>query len=554
MKACLLAPGPEPAGTPELPGNAPDLVRDLALRPVLAAMAAGDEFLLTTATDALLRSLPDPETIGYRQQILIDALENAAIVRQLYALTVEAIEGESKIYRGIFNNYPDAVLRRAIESLTFLMPLLRRLHALAETGAAGFQSPGFTRFFAMITDELGPAYLETVNTHLKVLKFRAGVLLSAGLGPGNQATGYTLRRSLTRGRGRICDFFTDLLAYRDRSVLSFQISDRDEGGYRALSVLRDRGINLAANALAQADDHILDFFTLLRTELGFYVSCLNLHDALARSGAPICLPKPEPRHSLPVLSARGLYEAPLALAEHGPVVGNDLGADGMTLVMMTGANEGGKSTFLRAVGAAQLMMQAGMFVCADYYSATICDGLHTHFKREEDAALRSGKLDEELARMSTIAGHLRSGSMVLFNESFAATNEREGSSISRDVIRALTEAGVRVLFVTHLYDLAHSLFDRGLPDSLFLQAERRPDGRRTFRLCPGEPTPTSYGEDLYTRIFTARPHNRAGGGEHPVGTGAAAVEEATQLTPARTTSGAYAPHGPLSIGRTSRHA
>lgn len=200
-------------------------------------------------------------------------------------------------------------------------------------------------------------------------------------------------------------------------------------------------------------------------------------------------------------------------------MGNDLGADGMTLVMMTGANEGGKSTFLRAVGAAQLMMQAGMFVCAEYYSATICDGLHTHFKREEDAALRSGKLDEELARMSTIAGHLHPGSMVLFNESFAATNEREGSSISRDVIAALTEAGVRVFFVTHLYDLAHSLFDMGLPNALFLQAERRPDGQRTFRLCPGEPTRTSYGEDLYSRIFAVQRPETAWSGEeqvHPV--------------------------------------
>jgi len=549
MKACLLAPGPEPASPPELPGNAADLIRDLALRPALAAMAGGDEFLLTTATATLLRGLAEPETIGYRQQILIDALENPDTVRQLYALTVEAIEGESKIYRGLFNNYPDAVLRRSIESLTFLMPLLRRLHALAETNAAGFRSPGFTRFFAMIAGELGPGYLDIVNAHLKQLKFRAGVLVSAGLGPGNQAAGYTLRRSLSPRRGRICGFFTGLVAYRDRSALSFQISDRDEGGYRALSDLRDRGINLAANALAQADDHILDFFALLRTELGFYVSCLNLHDTLARAGAPICLPKPEPRQDPPVLSARGLYEAALALAGRGPVVGNDLCADGRLLVMMTGANEGGKSTFLRAVGVAQLMMQAGMFVCAEYYSASVCDGLHTHFKREEDAALRSGKLDEELARMSTIAGHLRPGSMVLFNESFAATNEREGSSISRDVIRALTEAGVRVVFVTHLYDLARSLFDLALPDALFLQAERRPDGRRTFKLRPGEPTRTSYGEDLYTRIFTGQVHDKAVSGDYP-----AAAVEATELTSAGTTTGDPAPLGPLSTGRTSPRA
>jgi len=511
MKACLLAPGPDPAAMPALPGNARELIHDLALGPALAAMAAGDEFLLTTAADALLQSLPDPETIDYRQQVLIDALENPAIVRQLYALTVEAIEGERKIYRGFFNKYPEAVLRRAIESLTFLIPLLRRLHAMAGTRTERFHSEGFTRFFAMITEQLGPDYLETVNAHLKDLKFRNGVLLSAGLGPGNQATGYTLRRSLSPRRGRILDFFTNLFASRGRSVLSFQIHDRDEGGYRALSDLRDRGVNLAANALAQADDHILDFFTLLRTELGFYVGCLNLYDTLTRTSAPICLPKPEPRNGPPVLSARGLYETVLALAGRGPVVGNDLCADGRSLVMITGANEGGKSTFLRAVGVAQLMMQAGMFVAAEYYSASVCDGLHTHFKREEDAALRSGKLDEELARMNTIADQLRPGSMVLFNESFAATNEREGSSISRDIIAALTESGVLVLFVTHLYDLVSSLYDLELPDVLFIQAERCPSGQRTFKLTPGKPTRTSYGEDLYTRIFTGAGRNGARG-------------------------------------------
>ncbi|MBT2596416.1 MutS-related protein [Arthrobacter sp. ISL-72] len=501
MKAFLLAPAGSP--TPELPANAADLVRDLALRPVLEAMAKGDEFLLTTATDTLARSLTDPESIHYRQQILLDCLENPATVRRLYALTVEAIEGEKKIYRGIFNNYPGAILRRAIESLTFLMPLLRRLHELATDEAGTFHSPGFTRFFAMITDELGPVYLQSVTAHLKQLKFRSGVLLSASLGPGNQATGYTLRRPPHRTRWQaLCNFFTDFFT-SDRSVLSFHISDRDESGYRALSDLRDRGMNLAANALAQSDDHILDFFALLRAELGFYVSCLNLHDRLTTTGTEICLPKPEPEpvNSEPVLSARGLYEPSLALAGHRPAVGNDLGADGMSLVMITGANEGGKSTFLRATGAAQLMMQAGMFVCAEYFSASTCNGLYTHFKREEDAALRSGKLDEELSRMNSIAGHLMPGSMVLFNESFAATNEREGSSISYDIIRSLTEAGVRVLIVTHLYDLAHSLFAQAPPDALFLQAERQADGRRTFKLHPGEPTRTSYGDDLYTRVF-----------------------------------------------------
>jgi DNA mismatch repair ATPase MutS len=60
--------------------------------------------------------------------------------------------------------------------------------------------------------------------------------------------------------------------------------------------------------------------------------------------------------------------------------------------------------------------------------------LFTHYKREEDTAMESGKFDEELSRMSTIVDELTPDAMVLFNESFAATNEREGSEIGMSAV------------------------------------------------------------------------------------------------------------------------
>ena len=176
-------------------------------------------------------------------------------------------------------------------------------------------------------------------------------------------------------------------------------------------------------------------------------------------------------------------------------------ADGKQVIMITGANHGGKSTFLRSVGLAQLMMQAGMFVPAGSFTASVSTGVFTHFKREEDATMEKGKLDEELDRMSTIAGQISAGGLLLCNESFASTNEREGSEIARQIIRALTEAGIRIVFVTHMYDLAGRYYAEHDPAALFLRAERRPDGQRTFRVPPGEPLPTSYGEDLYQQVF-----------------------------------------------------
>jgi DNA mismatch repair ATPase MutS len=200
-------------------------------------------------------------------------------------------------------------------------------------------------------------------------------------------------------------------------------------------------------------------------------------------------------------SAAGLYDPCLALTVSTPVIGNDVSAGGASLTVITGANQGGKSTFLRSVGLAQLMMQSGMFAAAAALRASVCPAVFTHYKREEDATMTSGKLDEELARMSDITAHITPGSLLLCNESFASTNEREGSEIARQIIRAMRGAGIRVFFVTHLYDLARGLYAEPGPAALFLRPERQLDGRRTFRLVLGEPLPTSHGQDVYADVF-----------------------------------------------------
>jgi DNA mismatch repair ATPase MutS len=245
---------------------------------------------------------------------------------------------------------------------------------------------------------------------------------------------------------------------------------------------------------------ILSFFNMLRTELAFYVGCLNLQAQLTQRGEPACFPAPTPQgergHSFD-----GLYDVCLALSMNRRAVGNDANANGKDLVIITGANQGGKSTFLRSIGLSQLMMQCGMFVAAETFSSNVCSALFTHYKREEDATMKSGKLDEELSRMSDIAEKITPDSMVLFNESFAATNEREGSEIARQIVRALLEKRIKVFFVTHLYEFAHGFFDQELENAIFLRAERQTSGGRTFKLVEGQPLPTSYGADLYRGIF-----------------------------------------------------
>ena len=494
MKAFLLYNDRDFDLKEKLAWNEPALSQDLELNTLFNAMALGDQFLFEVAKAAIVSGLHNGvDTVLYRQEILKDCLKHPSTIRDLYAIAVEGIETEKKGYWGILAKYPAGILNRSIELLRMHIPILTKLRRVAEEQAHEFESGGFLVLFATLKRELSDEYFAEMQDHLQKLKFRHGVLISAELGRGNKGANYVLRKMERQS-------WLKRVLPPTAPVYSYHLHPRDESGARALSELNERGINLAANALGQSSDHILSFLQMLRTELAFYVGCLNLHERLSGKGEPTCFPLPvsssERQHSF-----AGLYDVCLSLRLEQRVVGNDADANNKNLVIITGANQGGKSTFLRSIGVAQLMMQAGMFVAAEIFSANVCDGLFTHYRREEDVTMKSGKLDEELSRMSEIVENITRNSMVLFNESFAATNEREGSEIARHIVGPLLEKRIKMFFVTHLYDFAHGFYNQKMEVVMFRRAERQPDGTRTFKLVEGEPLETSYGEDLYRGTF-----------------------------------------------------
>lgn len=470
------------------------LAQDLELGTLWSVMANGDEYLFEVAKRVLLSPLTSPDEIRYRQRVLADCTAQPAVVRALYDLALEALTNERKIGGIWHDTSPDRLLHWAVEVLALHVDVLRRLRTLADDHAEKFQSDGFARFFAMLKTELDDDYLALIEQHLQELQFKRGLLLSAELDDGSKGRHYMVhnRREL-RWTKRLS------LAARPRGY-SFTIPARDENGFRALDEIRGNGLSHTANAVAQSADHVKSLFAMLRVELAFYLACLNLSEQLNAKGQPVCFPDPLPAEQVSMVT-EGLYDPGLTLHLDARVVGNDVLAADKRLVIVTGANQGGKSTFLRSVGVAQLMMQSGMFVAAAAFQANVCSGVFTHYKREEDTTMRSGKLDEELARMSAIADQITPDALLLCNESFAATNEREGSEIARQIVHAMLDKHIKVLFVTHMYDFAHTFATNPSDTTLFLRAERLTDGTRTYRLTEEAPIPTSYGEDTYRRIF-----------------------------------------------------
>ena len=468
------------------------LTADLELEYILSAMAGEDKLVYDVCSRILLRPLRTEDTIRYRQAILADCIRNPGTIRALYAITTDAQKRKSQSWSWLSaRQYLSSNFSSAVSLLKIYVEELLRLRNTLGADGQRFRSDGLIRFTRMLWQELDDGYFSQVDALLEELKDDKGTLISAKLGNYCQGVDYVMRRREKSHFGRHWYF-----------APSFSIAPRDDAGASDLGERRDRAINESTNVLAQSAEHVGSFFTVLQQELAFYVGCLNLHDKIEGLGMSVCIPGLLPPES-ENRRFENLYDVGLALTKNEKVIGNRLASESKRLFIITGANQGGKSTFLRSIGEAQLMMQCGMFVGAESFQAPIRNGIFTHFKREEDTAMKSGKLDEELSRMNGIADHIAPGALLLFNESFAATNEREGSEICRQITAALIENKMEVFFVTHLYTFAISFFHEGRPDILYLSAQRMDNGLRTFRIIPGEPLQTAYGEDLYRRLFQA---------------------------------------------------
>ncbi|GAA4400875.1 MutS-related protein [Tsukamurella soli] len=500
MRTRLLSPQRDLTDLPALPPRSEELRRDLGLEPLLAAMADGDDDVYRVAERMLLGATATAAEIRHRHAVLRDCIAHPAEVAELRRIAVDAVEQERRNYFGLFTRAtPEKVLYRSLDVLDMFVEVFARLRTTCARYAPLFRSAGLRAFLAEVATELDDAYLTEVRAHLRELRFARGELVSARLGMGNHGTDYTLRRAGPVGRRG--------WPHREPGGVGFDVTEVDGPGGEDLAALAGRGVRTAADSLAQATDHVARYFQTIADELGFYLGTVALLTALTERGGAWCLPEPiELQEDPPGFAADGLYDPTLLLggrgpdASVGPAVGSTVDATGRSLVVVTGANGGGKTTFLRSVGIAQLMLRCGMFVPARAYRGGVFPRVFTHSAPREDPAA-GGRLEDELARMSAIADHIRPGDLILLGESMASTNEQEGAVLAREVVTALQDAGVTVVYVTHMFTLADGFHRRGDPRDAFLRAERLGDGTRTFAMVPGRPLATSYGIDLYRSVI-----------------------------------------------------
>lgn len=238
-------------------------------------------------------------------------------------------------------------------------------------------------------------------------------------------------------------------------------------------------------------------------ELTFYIRWAEFCAKVQERGLPMAKPEILDGES-GGLSAKGLYNIKLAIqvldGNDLDIVKNDFDfSKERSVYILTGPNRGGKTTFTQAVGLIFLLAQNGLYVPCEEISLSPCDNIFTHFPADENQTVNLGRLGEESKRISEIFSQATQKSVLLLNESFSTTSFSEGLYIAKDVVKVLRRLGARVIFNTHMHELAMSIDEinaldgKTKVDSLIMGIQ---DGQRSYKVHCAPPDGRSYAKDI----------------------------------------------------------
>jgi DNA mismatch repair protein MutS len=468
-----------PRGDPELRVEAPACFRDLNLDQVVAAVVARrDEYGLATYFHTPLSSIDE---VAYRQGVFRD-LETEPLRKAVRAFA-EAMR-KVRAYLALSGKQPHRLEKQRWlldAALTYCAAVTTLRGSLVEldTRSRGLRSVGrylrsyiaSDRFSRLAEDaQRVVAGLDGVRYTLRIKGGRVTVAVYA------DEDDFTAEVERTFAR------------FRQSAVESHLVNVPDSGSMGHVEAqIAERVARLFPAEFRALDgfctrhaDFLDPLVTRFDREVQFYLAYLEHVERLG--DLPLAYPSLVEEWDETLVEDG--WDIALAGATRSstsaPIVRNGFALEGTERVLVvTGPNQGGKTTFARVVGQLHYVASLGVPVPAARATLILTDGLFTVFGRREDIATLRGRLDEELVRLKAILEQATEHSLILLNEVFASTSVSDAVFLGREILDRITSLGCAAVWVTFVDEVA-SFGEQTV--SMVAGVEPEDPTRRTFAI------------------------------------------------------------------------
>jgi DNA mismatch repair protein MutS len=444
-----------PENEPEASSEQPDFLSDLNLDRIIEAVTAHkEEYDLKPFFWTPLR---DPELVRYRQEVMRDLEDEAVMaciqafaekmrtVRRYLALA-EKLDYEYHKKGWILEAalvYGDAVITLAHDLAA--MPLKSRgLLAFCKWVQGFAQAPAFVSFV-----------VEAQQVKVALAELKYCVIIESGKFKVKRYEGEVdysieIERIFEKFRqGDVDSYLVRLPEHFGMSHIEAQILGFVARLYPEPFAALD---DFCAHHARFLDETIQAF----DREIQFYVAYLDFLAEFKRKGLPFCYPRVSTADKAEFV--RDGFDLALALAkrdEANAIVLNDFSLEGPErIIVVTGPNQGGKTTFARMVGQIHYLASLGCPVPGREARVFLCDRIFTHFERVEDIHNLRGKLEDDLFRIHEMLSRATPDSLFILNEIFTSTTLKDAIFLSREIMARLIELDTLGVWVTFLDELA----------------------------------------------------------------------------------------------------
>jgi DNA mismatch repair protein MutS len=524
----------------------PDTIRDLGLEH-LVRMFAHKNDQQKAVHDVLATLVQDVEVIRYRQEVFAELVEHPRLAASFENLlpTIDALSRYS-YQAGLDKNTLHEVTWRLGE-LQSTLQCIQGLDEILSLEEGRTHSEGFQLLHKHIkflqNDPVYQQLMQKLPELMSELRTCASITIGVNLDPllrpveaallsvnEERFTSQSLLSRLFGGRISDQEGIAPLHEVPLREVegpYPFHVDPELGRSYEPIMVPLFRDLALVIEKITRPLAKEIkryagiksELFIHLRQDLYFYLGALRFIARLRGHGLPVCRPEltdivervllVEEAYNPNLVGnfSKGNLEVDLA----GRLVCNEIKFDAQgRILILTGPNQGGKTTYIQSCGLIQVLAQAGLFIPGKQARLCPVDHIYTHFATEEKPDSSTGRFGDEAKRLGQIFEKLTPYSLVLLNETFSSTNAGESLYLAQDVVRILRRLGTRCIYSTHLHELAAEVerINQDTPGESRLvslvsspidETKSAAAGSRSYRIEERPPMGRSYAAEIAAR-------------------------------------------------------